>query len=80
MNKAYIKQTFVDDSAPDINAENLNKITTALDIIDNRVIESAGNAEVAAAYVGQFKNAVQIATTSANSAKADADSAKPTQT
>lgn len=38
MDKAYTKQTFVDDSAPYLCATNLNQITTGLDTVDNRVI------------------------------------------
>ena len=39
MNKAYQKMTFVNDQEPDLDAENLNSISNAIDTIDDRVVQ-----------------------------------------
>lgn len=40
MDKAYTKITFRNNQAPALDADNLNSISTAIDTIDNRVIQS----------------------------------------
>lgn len=38
MNKCYERLNFVNDKAPALSAQNLNKIDTALDTMDDRIV------------------------------------------
>lgn len=59
MEKLYEEIVFVNDSAPALNASNLNAMSHAIDELDNRVIEGYPDASVVRAIQAEVEKSAQ---------------------
>ena len=76
MQKAYSRRTWKNDSPPALNDTNLNKDATAIDLIDDRVIELFNRTQNLEGYQVEAQEAVDEANAIAAQMRSDAQTAR----